>query len=107
MHSAAIGGCVRKQDELSLLALFLQLSLQNMQNKNRVCSINFVTWLEFMIGINWMLIYPIQEKKIRISFPHASVIKRWRYDSQMCCVCCQLNLCFVLLSKLIPIRPRL
>lgn len=44
-------------------ALFLQLSLQNMQNKNRVCSINFVTWLEFMIGINWMLIYPIQEKK--------------------------------------------
>lgn len=67
MHSAAIGGCVRKQDELSLLALFLQLSLQNMQNKNRVCSINFVTWLEFMIGINWMLIYPIQEKKSELA----------------------------------------
>ena len=48
IHSAAIGGCVRKQNELSL-------------------RINFVTWLEFMIGINWMLTYPIQEKKSELA----------------------------------------
>lgn len=56
-----VSGCVYK------LALFLQFILQNMQNKNRVCSINLVTWLEFMIGINWMLIYPIQEKKSKLA----------------------------------------
>lgn len=56
-----LSGCVYK------LALFLQLNLQNLQNKNMVCSINFVTWLEFMIGINWMLTYPIQEKKSELA----------------------------------------
>lgn len=48
-------------------AVLLQFNLQNMQNQNRVCSISCVTWLEFMLGINWMLLYPIQKKKSELA----------------------------------------